>query len=229
MNGYTNAPTIPARLEWLAVPEPEPAQDELVVDVKAFSINRGELTLMRNRPWGWRPGQDVAGVVRCGAPNGLGPQPGDRIAALVEGGGWSESVAVPIARAALLPANISFAQAAGLPMVGLTSFNLLRTAGSLLGQSVLVTGARGGVGHVLLQLAVRAGARVTAVAHERNAPWLRQLGVECVVATMGIVQEKFDCIFESVGGSSLEAAIAHIRANGNIITYGNSSGEKTAI
>jgi NADPH:quinone reductase len=67
--------------------EPDPAPDETLVEVRAFSINRGELSLVSNRPEGWRPGQDVAGVVAQAAADGSGPPRGARVAAVADEAG----------------------------------------------------------------------------------------------------------------------------------------------
>ena len=75
------------------VSEPEPAADEALVEVRASSINRGELALLAARPDGWRPGQDLAGVVARPAASGGGPPAGARVVGLVEGAGWSQRAA----------------------------------------------------------------------------------------------------------------------------------------
>ena len=92
-----------------------------MMEVHAFSLNRGELALLANRPEGWRPGQDVAGVVVQPAADGSGPEKGTSVVALVDGAGWSQHVAAPTARMAVLPDNVSFASAATLPVAGLTA------------------------------------------------------------------------------------------------------------
>src|SRR6266550_7702419 len=77
---------------------PTPAADEALVAVRAFSINHGELALLKTRTNQWRPGQDVAGVVVEPAADGSGPPPGSRVVALVEEAGWAELAPVPTAR-----------------------------------------------------------------------------------------------------------------------------------
>src|SRR5438067_3896304 len=154
--GDTSAP-----LELRELQAPTPAPNEALVEAKALSINRGELRLLASRPAGWRPGQDIAGVVAQPAANGSGPPAGTRVVALVDQAGWAEQVSVPTSRIGVLPENVSFAQAATLPVAGLTALRALRLGGMLLGRKVLVTGASGGVGHLAVQLAERAGAHVT--------------------------------------------------------------------
>ncbi len=109
--------------------------------------------------------------------------------------GWrlGQDIATTPARLAALPDAVGVAAAAALPMAGLTALRTLRLGGALLGQRVLVTGATGGVGGVAVQLARRAGARVT--------------GVKTAAE---IAEGTYDLILESVGGASLTAAIAHV-------------------
>ena len=87
MLAVVNTPSAPIPVELRKVGEPEPADDEAIVEVRAFSVNRGELALLGNRPEGWRPGQDIAGVVVKAAADGSGAKEGTRVVALVDGGG----------------------------------------------------------------------------------------------------------------------------------------------
>ena len=137
------------------VEEPQPGPDEALIEVRAFSINRGELSLLAQRP-GWRPGQDVAGVVVEAAAGGRGPAQGARVVAAVDGAGWAQRVAASVNRMAVLADGVDFAQAATLPVAGLTALRALREVGTLLGRRVLVDGAAGGVGQFAVQLAAMA-------------------------------------------------------------------------
>src|SRR5205085_12361961 len=121
-----NTPSAPIPVEFREVAEPEPAADEAIVEVHAFSLNRGELALLAGRPEGWRPGQDISGVVVRAAADGSGPKEGTRVVALVDGAGWSQRVAAPTARMAALQENVSFAGAATLPVAGLTALRTVR-------------------------------------------------------------------------------------------------------
>src|SRR5260370_30083663 len=80
------------------VAEPMPAANEALVEVRAFSLNRGELRLMQVRPEGWQPGQDISGVVLHAAADGSGPAAGTRIVALADQAGWAQRAAVPAHR-----------------------------------------------------------------------------------------------------------------------------------
>jgi NADPH:quinone reductase-like Zn-dependent oxidoreductase len=187
------------------LPVPEPGEDELLVQVHAAGINRGELTLVQIRE-NFRPGQEIAGVVAAG------PRQGERVVGLADWHGWAEYAAVPEHRTVTLPDSIPFATAAALPMAGSTALNLIRLGGDLLGRNVTVTGASGGVGVIAVQLAKLAGANVTAVS-----------------AVTDEVAEGQHVILESVGGSSLDQAIAKVATGGLILVFGNSSKERSTI
>src|SRR5271156_2308113 len=108
------------------IAEPELRSNEALVAVHAFSLNRGELRLFQVRAEGWRPGQDIAGVVLRAAADGSGPDAGTRIVALTDWEGWAEHAAVPTRRIAPIADNVSFAAAASLPVAGLTALRSLR-------------------------------------------------------------------------------------------------------
>lgn len=218
-----------ARTELRDVPVPEPAPDEALVEVRAFAVNRGELTLIAMRDE-WQPGQDVAGVVARQAADGSGPPAGTRVAGLAEWHGWAQYVGVPTVRLAELPDAVDDVAAAALPMAGTTAIGVLEEGGPLLGRRVLVTGASGGVGRYAVQLAAIGGAEVTAVARPERADELRALGAgDVVAATADAPDNAFDLILESDGGASLEAAVGKVVPRGTIVVFGNSSREPSRI
>ena len=228
MLAVVNTPKATAPVELRELPEPQPAANEALVEVRAFSLNRGELRLFQARPEGWQPGQDISGVVIQSAANGSGPQTGARVVALTDNAGWAQRATVPVHRMAVLPDNVRFEDAAALPVAGLTALRTLRHGAPLLGKRVLVTGAAGGVGHLATQLAARSGARVTAVVGSpERGRHLR--GADEIVEGIDQAQGQFALILESAGGPSLAAAIAHVEAKGTIVVFGNSSGEPTPI
>ncbi|AZO45382.1 oxidoreductase [Mesorhizobium sp. M7D.F.Ca.US.005.01.1.1] len=209
--------------------EPQTASNEVLVSVRATSLNRGELRLLAIRPNGWIPGQDIVGVVERAAADGSGPAVGARVAALVDQAGWAERVAVPTDRLAVLPDDVSFVSAATLPVAGTTALRTLRHGGDLTGQQVLITGASGAVGRFQIQIAREQGASVTVVAASRHGEDLRGLGAEQVVEAIELAEGPFSLIMESVGGKSLAHAIERVAPGGTIVMFGSSSGELTPI
>ncbi len=230
MLALVNTPRGSAPIELREIPEPAPAHTEALVAVHAFSLNRGELSSFARNKEGWVPGQDVAGVVLRQAANGNGPPVGARVVALVDDFGWAQRAAVPSHRMAALPENVSFAQAATLPVAGLTALRTLRHGGALVGRRVLITGAAGGVGTLAVQLAVRSGAQVTAVVgRPERAAGLQALGAAEVVEGIDNAQGRFALVLESGGGASMAAAIQLVEPKGTVVVYGNSSTEPTTI
>jgi NADPH:quinone reductase len=223
------------------LPGPEPAPDQLVLAVRAFSINAGEVSLIEQRPDGWRPGQDTAGVVVAAAADGSGPPVGTRVMAYPEWEGWAERIAVPVNWVAPIPAEVSFEQAATLPVAGLTALRAVRLGGALLGRNVLITGATGGVGQLAVQLAAASGARVTALVSgpEREAE-VRGLGAEVIVSSLegagrdggdgrdeldGAGLGPFNLVLDAVGGDVLMQAVRLAAPAAEIVLYGNRAGK----
>ena len=228
MRAIVATPEGPSFTERREVPPPAPAAGEALVAVRAFAVNRGELTLVQRRGDGWQPGQDVAGEVVQAAADGTGPEVGERVAGLAEWHGWAEQAVVPSHRLAVVPAGVDLAIAAALPMAGTTAANLVRAGGPLLGARVLITGASGGVGHIAVQLAALGGADVTAVARAKRSDAMRRYGARTVVAGVDETDGPFDIVLESVGGGALDAAIARVAPGGTILVFGNSSREPSS-
>ncbi|HKT16836.1 MAG TPA: zinc-binding dehydrogenase [Stellaceae bacterium] len=227
MKALVNTPRGTAPVELTELPEPIPAPNEALVAIHAFSLNRGELTLMRIRPEGWRPGQDVSGVVLKAAADGSGPKQGTRVVGLMDWHGWAERGAISTHRLAALPDAVSYGEAAALPVAGLTALRTLRYGAPLLARRVLITGAAGGVGNLAVQLAVRSGAHVTGVARHA-VPAIKALGAH-VTEDIAKAEGKFWLVLESAGGASLKAALGLLEPRGTVVVFGNSSGEETAL
>ncbi len=217
------------RTERRRVEVPKPGPGEALVAVRAFSINRAELALLSQRDPGWRPGQDIAGEVAAVGDGVTDIEVGQRVAALVDGGGWAEYALAPERRIAALPAGVTVEQAAALPMAGTTALGLVRRGGALLGRRALVTGASGGVGGYAVQLLARSGAHVVALARATHTQRLHVLGAAEVVEALDDQVAPVDFALESVGGQTLARAIAHINTEGTVVMFGNSSGEPTPI
>ncbi|GGT09566.1 oxidoreductase [Planobispora rosea] len=218
----TGDPSSPVEL--IEDDQPTPAADEVLIKVEAFSVNRGETFLLENPAPGLRPGKDVAGLVVQSASDGTGPAVGTRVVGHPDGGGWAEYATVPTHSLAVLPDTVGAVEAAALPLAGITALRLLRAAGPVTGSRLLLTGASGGVGHYLTELAANAGAEVTAVtATPERGQRLAELGATHVVTDLADARGPFDLVLESTGGPALPAALARLRPGGTLIWYGQAS------
>lgn len=220
---------IDQKIEIKEVIPPTPLPNQALVTIKASSVNRGELSLLKVRDDGWRPGQDFAGIVTKSATDGSGPAVGARVVGLAEGGAWSEMLAVETDKLTILPNNVSFKEAAALPLAGLTALRTLRLAGDIVGRPLLITSGGGGVGFYQLQLAALAGARVSAIVrHEAlRATLQKELPATTFVSSLNALEGPFNVVLDSVGGSLLHETIHLLTPNSTLISFGNSSGEST--
>ncbi|HET8756314.1 MAG TPA: zinc-binding dehydrogenase [Solirubrobacteraceae bacterium] len=210
--------TAPSGVSLREAPDPVPAPGEALIEVKAVSLNRGEVRRLPLREEGTIPGWDVAGVVADG------PHAGTRVVGLADEGGWAELATVPTDRIAPLPDEVSFEAASTLPVAALTALRALEIPGPLLGRRVLITGASGGVGRFAIQLAHRAGAHVTGViGSPERGEGLRELGADELITELAPEGEHFDLILESVGGASLAAALSRVGWKGTVVAFGASS------
>jgi NADPH:quinone reductase-like Zn-dependent oxidoreductase len=215
-------------VELRELPEPVPAPHEAVIEVRAVSLNRGELRALRTGEPGTPIGWDLAGEVRAPAADGTGPAAGARVVGLVPRGAWARRVAVRTDMLALLPDGVSYETAATLPVAGVTAWRVLQLPETIFERRVLVTGASGGVGRFLIQLASHLGAHVTAVVtSDAHADRLRALGADDVVVGMPQADDPFHVIAESVGGATLGRALELVDERGWVVSFGISSGEPT--
>jgi NADPH:quinone reductase-like Zn-dependent oxidoreductase/ketosteroid isomerase-like protein len=135
-----------------------------------------------------------------------------------------EVVIASATQVVVLPDSISFEQAAALPLAGLTALRLLRTAGSVIGRRILLTGAPGGVGHYFTELAAGAGAEVTAVVSSpARGARLLEFGADSLVYDVADARGPFDLVLESVGGESLPVALSKLAPGGDLIWFGQAS------
>ena len=228
-------PSVPGRLAIRDVALRDPERDEVGVRVTAISLNRGETrrALQVAEP-GWRPGWDFAGTVETAAADGSGPEPGTRVVGILPSGAWAERVNCRSHAVAILPEAVSDAQAATLPVAGLTALHALRQGGLLLGRKVLVDGASGGVGHLACQLAAAAGAFVWG--HVRRDEHRRAVAEWCgenVVVGRELAAARphgpFWLILDSVGGSALGAALGMLQPSGACVVFGVSAASTATI
>ena len=208
----------PPFAELAEVADPEPLAHEALVSVHAVSLNRGEVRRLERMEPGTVAGWDLAGTVSRPAADGSGPAEGARVVGLKLVGAWAERVAVATEFLAELPEGISFAQAATLPVAGVTALRALEVGGFVLGKRVLVTGASGGVGRFAVQLAALAGAHVTAVA--RRTEGLAGLGADEVLPELEAAGETFDVILDAIGGPVLGAALQRVAPRGTVVSFG---------
>jgi NADPH:quinone reductase-like Zn-dependent oxidoreductase len=184
----------PDVLELPEIEKPDPTDDEVLVRVRAASVNPADWYGMMGRPYVARPltgllkprdnriGVDFAGTVEAVGGNVTEFRPGDEVFG-GRSGALAEYVCVPEDRAVVsTPANVTFEEAAGVPIAALTALQGLRDKGQLQpGQKVLINGASGGVGTFAVQIAKTLGAEVTGVCSTRNVDLARSLGADHVI------------------------------------------------
>jgi NADPH2:quinone reductase len=219
----------PNRLVLREVEEASPGPPEALIRVAAVSLNRGEgRGAQATEQAGFRPGWDVAGIVERAAQDGSGPPEGARIVGLLETGAWAELAVVPTRSLVVLPEGVSFAQAATLPVAGLTALYALEKGGGLLGKNVLITGASGGVGLFACRLARMAGAHVVGLIRSADREALvRESGAHEVLTgndtSAAHEHGPYDLVLESVGGEVLASTLAMLAPSGTCVSFGVSA------
>ena len=233
----------PERLRMAEVDTPAPSTDTVLVKVLAASANAADWHMLRGKPLFsratlglLRPKHQILGVDIAGRVEAVGSgvtrfQPGDEVYAnlLDHGyGGFAEYVAVPVDVVALKPANLSFEEAAAVPMAGVTALQGLRRHGELRpAQQVLINGATGGVGTFAVQLAKAAGAEVTGVTSTPNLELVRSLGADQVVdyTTTDFTRrgQRYDLILDTVGNRSVADLKRALAAGGKAAVTGFTS------
>jgi NADPH:quinone reductase-like Zn-dependent oxidoreductase len=219
-------PEVAGRLAIKEVEAPQPNSSQAIIQVDAISLNRGDVMGAMHFGAGWRPGWDLAGTVIQQAADGTGPKVGSRVVgSLSAQGAWAEQVAVATTHLAELPDSVSFAQAATLPIAGLTALHAVEKGGYLLNKRVLITGSTGGVGLFAHQFARLSGAYVVGMARQASHEALvREAGADEVIVGEDLAPASaygpYDLIIESLGGKALESALTLLKRGGSCVTLG---------
>ncbi|MER5371797.1 medium chain dehydrogenase/reductase family protein [Streptomyces sp. NPDC002553] len=216
---------------------PAPGRGQVVIRMEATGVSFAEQQMRRGRyydqpPFPFVPGYDLVGVVTA---TGEGVDPhlaGTRVAALVKVGGWASHVVVDAADAVPVPAGVGAAEAETLVVNGVTAWQMLhRKARVRAGQTVVVHGANGGVGSVLVQLALAAGVKVIGTASARHHDALREQGVtpvdyraqDMAARIRALAPGGVDAVFDHVGGAGIVDSWRLLAPGGTLVSYGSAS------
>jgi len=234
----------PEVLRYADVDPPTVGDEDVLIRVRAASLNPLDWHLMRGTPFVMRfrsglkmPNKTQLGVDVAGRVEAIGRlvtrfKPGDEVFGSCEGA-FAEFACARESGLVAKPKNVTFEQAAAVPVAGLTALQGLRDKGRLQhGQSVLINGAAGGVGTMAMQLARTMGARVTGVCSARNVDLIRSLGAEQVInygkADFTRIGEHYDVVFDTIGNYSLIACREVLQPEGTCVIVGGRSGRWVA-
>ena len=235
----------PDTLQLREVATPIPKEDQVLVRIHASSINFGNQVLLTGKPlpvrfvFGLRkpkfpiPGGDIAGIIEAIGGNVTRFQVGDEVYSDLSSSGWgafAEYVAVDEKALALKPSNLSYAEAAAVPMAGSTALQAIRDKGKVkAGQEVLIYGASGGVGTFAVQIAKAFGAKVTAVVSTRNVNIVKSLGADQVIdyktEDFGKHEGTYDVIIGVNGSQALSTYKRMLNEKGKFIHVGGAESQ----
>ncbi|MBD8069894.1 NAD(P)-dependent alcohol dehydrogenase [Bacillus sp. PS06] len=235
----------PDTLKLDEVAKPRPEANQVLVKVHASSINYGNIALLTGQPFPVRlafglrkpkyriPGGDMAGVVEAVGINVTKFRVGDKVYGDLSSSGWgafAEYVVVDETALAIMPSNLLFTEAAGVPMAAITALQAIRNVGKVrAGQQILIHGGSGGVGTFAVQLAKAMGAHVTAVVSSRNVDLVKSLGADRVIDYQkeDFVNdgEAFDVIFGVNGAQSIFTYKRKLKKNGVFIHVGGETSQ----
>jgi NADPH:quinone reductase-like Zn-dependent oxidoreductase len=224
----------PEVLQLVQAERPEPADGQVLVRVRAAAINPIDWKYRRGLAPKELPavlGSDISGVVERSRSERFGV--GDEVFGLAASGGYAEFAVAPAPLLAPKPPGLSHEQAAALPVAGMTAWQALFDVGGLTaGQSVLIAGAAGGVGHLATQFARVAGARAIGTASARNREFVLGLGAAEFIdyAGEGLVSKagEVDVAFDTVGGQTTATLLGAVRTGGIIVTIAGPAPEEDA-
>jgi NADPH:quinone reductase-like Zn-dependent oxidoreductase len=220
----------PKVLKYEDAPRPEPKEDEVLIRTMAAGVNPVDAAIragrFRSGQLPFIPGMDVAGVVEKVGTKVTKFKAGDPVYAYLsfqEQGGYAEFTIAKENEAALKSKNISFEQAAAVPLAATTAWQaLIDTAGLKSGQTVLIHGGSGGVGHFAIQIAKARGARVIATASTPNQDLLRQLGtdqpIDYTKTKFEDVVKNVDVVLEATRSDSMARSYAVVKKGGFIVS-----------
>lgn len=220
-------------LNYSDAPFPQINHDDVLIRVHAAAVNPVDVALRQGYMAEWVSptfplilGCDVCGVIEAVGSGVTGYKPGDEVFArsnLSRDGTYAEYVAVPAAEVVRKPQSLDHIHAAAVPHVSLTAWQSLIGAANLsAGQTVLIHGAAGGVGHMAVQLAKWRGARVIGTASGYNQDFLRQLGADEVIdyntTKFEDVVHQVDVVFDTIGGDTQERSWATLKPGGMLVS-----------
>jgi NADPH:quinone reductase-like Zn-dependent oxidoreductase len=216
------------------IDRPEPGDGEVLVRVRAISVNPIDWKYRRGlaqKPLPAVLGNDISGVVEESRDPAFAA--GEEVFGIAASGGYAEYAVSPAGLLARKPEGLSDEQAAALPVAGMTSWQALFDRGGLAsGQTALIAGAAGGVGHLGVQFARRASARTIGIGSARNRDFVLGLGAdEYVDYTQQDVSEAVrdvDVAFDAVGGATTAALVPTLRSGGVLVTIANAPPEEAA-
>ena len=224
------------------VEAPTPISTEVLVEVHAAGVNpvdyktrSGSGVARWAGPPPFIPGWDVAGVVVDAGYGVTRFSPGDRVFGVPRfpraAGAYAEYVTAPSLQLSLIPDGLSFAEAAAIPLAALTAWQALEAAGVAAGDTVLIHGASGGVGHLALQLATGIGASVIAAARPPSHEFLHGLGaaelVDSSLVAAGGAALEVDMAVDLVGGADTGSLLGTVRAGGVLMAIADGADEAT--
>ena len=232
----------PEALSLRDIDKPEIGEREVLIRVRAAGVNPADWAVMGGLPYIARPvyglrrpkqsirGTDVAGVVEAVGPGITRFKPGDEVFGSSEGS-YAEYAAASEDLLAIKPSNLTFEQAAAVPMAGLVALQALRDQGKVgPGQRVLINGASGGIGTFAVQIAKVFGAEVTAVASSRNLGLVRSIGADHVIDytkdDFTMSGQQYDFILDNVSNHSLSDLRRALTPTGMLVPNGGNFGNR---
>ncbi|BCB81297.1 medium chain dehydrogenase/reductase family protein [Phytohabitans flavus] len=224
----------PDVLEFAQRDLPEPGPGQVRIKVEAAGVAFAEVQMLRGRYYAqpkfpFVPGYDLVGEVEAAGP---GVALGGRVAAMTRTGAWSERVVLPAAHLVPVPEELDAGEVVALITNGVTAYQMVhRVAKVAAGQTVLVHGAAGGVGTLLVRLALRAGARVIGTASPGKHDKLREMGATpldyrdplLVERVRQLAPSGVAAVFDHAGGPGLKRSWAMVGRGGILIAYGSAS------